>query len=551
MNATVRAEPIEWSELTFPQKVAIKRRSERSFLEFTRLWFEIMQGDHLLINWHHHYMADSIDDLVAGKLEPKNLLVNVSPGGTKTEFFSVHFPAYQAVAVKTKRLKRFRNFNISFSDSLVVKNAKRTRDIIKSTEFQELWPCRFGVDQAEDWAIINDKGKVFGETTSRAAGGQITGGRGGYFGPEYSGCVMLDDYNKPDDMFSETRRIKANRTLTNTIRSRRGDKSKAHPTPFVSIQQRLNVDDASGYMLSGGMGVDFHHVVIPALVSKEYIDTLQEPYKTLCWETVKDTESVVVGGVRYWSYWPEMEDVNDLLALWERDEYTFLSQYMQTPKRLSGGLIDTDWFPRYEVLPPLVWRGVYVDTNSGKVEDHNDFTVFTLAGICREGNAYIIDVVRGKWDPEDLLLKAVEVWDKWKVTNAKQPARLRYMAIEDKQAGQGLITTLKKRKKIPLKEIPRGAGQNKLVRCNNVTPQVKIGQVLVPRLFDDNGKKITHTLYADGAYAGSTDWVPVALKEAADFSADDSHDNDDIWDTWMDAIDDMIISSPGSIGDML
>lgn len=552
MNASVKEfEPLEWGELTFPDKVAIKRRSERSFLDFTQIWFEIMQGDHLLINWHHRLMADTIDNLIAGELEPKNLIVNIPPGGTKTEFFSVHFPAYQAVKAQTKSINRFRNLNISFADTLVKRNARRTRDIVKSAEFQELWPCFFGADQAEEWEIVNKKGKSIGETVSRASGGQITGGRGGCYGGEYSGCVMMDDYNKPDDMFSETKRIKANRVLVNTIRSRRGDKSKEHPTPFVSIQQRLHVDDATGFMLAGGMGVDFYHLVIPALISKEYIDSLDEPYRTLCWETVKDTDSVIRGGVEYWSYWPEMEDVHDLVALWDRDEYTFLSQYMQKPKRLSGGLIDTDWFPRYEALPVLVWRAVYVDTNSGKVEDHNDWTVFTLAGVCRQGNVYIIDVERGKWDPEDLLQTAIKVWDRWKPTNPKQPARLRYMAIEDKQAGQGLITTLKRRKKIPIKEISRGPGQNKLVRCNNVTPQVKIGQVLVPKLFRDNGKNITHTLYADGAIAGNTLWVTTALKEAADFSADDSHDNDDIWDTWMDAIDDMIISSPGSIGDML
>ncbi|HDZ1731990.1 TPA: hypothetical protein RRX54_004939, partial [Klebsiella pneumoniae] len=35
-----------------------------------------------------------------------------------------------------------------------------------------------------------------------------------------------------------------------------------------------------------------------------------------------------------------------------------------------------------------------------------------------------------------------------------------------------------------------------------------------------------------------------AMTECAAFSADDSHDNDDILDTWMDAIDDNLISGP-------
>lgn len=541
---------IEWDDLSFPERVIIRSKSTKSFLNFTRIWFELIQGDRLLVNWHHRLMASKIDDLLAGRLVPRNLIINIPPGGTKTEFFSIHFPAYVNALVQEKRLKRFRNLNISFADTLVKRNSRRTRDIIASREYQEFWPCSFGVNQAEEWEIKDEKGRSIGQTVSRSSNGQITGGRGGYYGPEFSGMVMLDDYNKPVDMLSESRRKSANTLLVNTIRSRRGDKSKEHPTPFVSIQQRLHTDDATGFMLSGGMGVPFHHVAIPAMIDEKYIQSLDEPWRSLCWETVKDTDSVVVGGVRYWSYWPQMEDVNDLLQLWEKDRYTFLSQYQQNPMALTGGIIDTSWFRTYTTLPKLTHRAVYVDTNSGKVEDWLDYTVFTLAGMGVDGNLYIIDVVRGRWDPEDLLKKAEEVWEKWRLSGSMRVMPLRHMAIEEKQAGQGLITTLKKRSQtpgqlaIPVREIPRGTGQNKLVRCLNVIPQIKTGKVFVPATHTDDGQKLSSIFYEDGTIAGSTEWVLTAMTECAAFSADDSHDNDDILDTWMDAIDDNLISGP-------
>lgn len=541
---------IEWDDLSFPERVIIRSKSTKSFLNFTRIWFELIQGDRLLVNWHHRLMASKIDDLLAGRLVPRNLIINIPPGGTKTEFFSIHFPAYVNALVQEKRLKRFRNLNISFADTLVKRNSRRTRDIIASREYQEFWPCSFGVNQAEEWEIKDERGRSIGQTVSRSSNGQITGGRGGYYGPEFSGMVMLDDYNKPVDMLSESRRKSANTLLVNTIRSRRGDKSKEHPTPFVSIQQRLHTDDATGFMLAGGMGVPFHHVAIPAMIDEKYIQSLDEPWRSLCWETVKDTDSVVVGGVRYWSYWPQMEDVNDLLQLWEKDRYTFLSQYQQNPMALTGGIIDTSWFRTYTTLPKLTHRAVYVDTNSGKVEDWLDYTVFTLAGMGVDGNLYIIDVVRGRWDPEDLLKTAEEVWEKWRLSGSMRVMPLRHMAIEEKQAGQGLITTLKKRSQtpgqlaIPVREIPRGTGQNKLVRCLNVIPQIKTGKVFVPATHTDDGQKLSSIFYEDGMIAGSTDWVLTAMTECAAFSADDSHDNDDILDTWMDAIDDNLISGP-------
>ncbi|AXZ12658.1 TPA: phage terminase large subunit [Klebsiella pneumoniae] len=541
---------IEWDDLSFPERVIIRSKSTKSFLNFTRIWFELIQGDRLLVNWHHRLMASKIDDLLAGRLVPRNLIINIPPGGTKTEFFSIHFPAYVNALVQERRLKRFRNLNISFADTLVKRNSRRTRDIIASREYQEFWPCSFGVNQAEEWEIKDERGRSIGQTVSRSSNGQITGGRGGYYGPEFSGMVMLDDYNKPVDMLSESRRKSANTLLVNTIRSRRGDKSKEHPTPFVSIQQRLHTDDATGFMLAGGMGVPFHHVAIPAMIDEKYIQSLDEPWRSLCWETVKDTDSVVVGGVRYWSYWPQMEDVNDLLQLWEKDRYTFLSQYQQNPMALTGGIIDTSWFRTYTTLPKLTHRAVYVDTNSGKVEDWLDYTVFTLAGMGVDGNLYIIDVVRGRWDPEDLLKKAEEVWEKWRLSGSMRVMPLRHMAIEEKQAGQGLITTLKKRSQtpgqlaIPVREIPRGTGQNKLVRCLNVIPQIKTGKVFVPATHTDDGQKLSSIFYEDGTIAGSTEWVLTAMTECAAFSADDSHDNDDILDTWMDAIDDNLISGP-------
>lgn len=533
---------IEWDDLSFPERVVLKSKSTKSFLNFTRLWFELVQGDRLLVNWHHRLMASKIDDLIAGRLNPRNLIINIPPGGTKTEFFSIHFPAYVNALVQEGKLNRFRNLNISFADTLVKRNSRRTRDIIASKEYQELWPCGFGVNQAEEWEIINERGRSTGQTISRSSNGQITGGRGGYYGELFSGVVMLDDYNKPVDMLSESRRDSANTLLVNTIRSRRGDKSKEHPTPFVSIQQRLHTNDATGFMLSGGMGVNFHHVAIPALLSEKYIQSLDEPWRSLCWNTVKDTDSVVVSGERYWSYWPQMEDVNDLVALWDKDRYTFLSQYQQNPMALTGGIIDTSWFETYTNLPALRFRAIYVDTNSGKVEDYLDYTVFTLVGMGVDGNLYVIDVERGRWDPEDLLKKAEELWERWKPFNVYHPKPLTKMSIEDKQAGQGLITTLKKRKSIPVHEIPRGAGQNKLVRCLNVIPQIKTGKVYVPATHNEAGAAIAHVYYDDGSVAGSTSWVMTALTECAAFSADDSHDNDDILDTWMDAIDDCLIS---------
>tara|TARA_R110002049_G_C9143386_1_gene559788 strand:+ start:515 stop:2167 length:1653 start_codon:yes stop_codon:yes gene_type:complete len=547
----------EWEDLSFPERVAIKDASERSFLNFTRLLFETLQGEKLLVNWHHKWIASKVDSVVRGGESSTNLAISIPPGGTKTEFMSIHLPAYTNMLVQIGKLDKFRNLNLSFADSLTKRNSRRTRDIINSKEYQEFWPCTFGVNQAEEWQIVDQKGKVKGETVSRAMGGQITGGRGGYYGPKFSGSINLDDALKPEDCFSTTKREAHHRKLTNTVRSRRGDKSKDHPTPFFIIQQRLHKDDTIGFCTAGNLGVKFDLVSIPALITEDYLATLPQDIAALCWQSVKDSDCREINGVKHWSYWPEMEHIDQLIELWERDEYTFMSQYMQDPITMSGGLVDTSWLGRYTELPWLEWMAVYVDTNSGKVTDRNDFTVFTLCGMGQDGNMYVLEVKRGKWTPDELLAQAKELWDRWKSAAPKtQRLVLRYMNIEDKQAGQGLIATLEKyNRDITVSAVPRGNNQNKFVRHGNCQPQLKSGKVFVPSTHDDEGNKIKNTTFFDGTEAFPTEWVLPLLTELDAVTVgvllDQEKGYDDQYDTLMDAIDDMLIDGSDWMSDFI
>lgn len=548
---------IEFEHLKLAERVYLKNKAEKSFLNFTRIMFELLQGDKLLVNWHHKWMAHEVDEVVRRGHHSRNLAVSMPPGGTKTEFWSIHLPAYVNMLVQTDKLSRFRNLNLSFADTLVTRNSRRTRDIIKSKEYQELWPCQFGVNQAEEWEIINKKGKVVGQTISRAMGGQITGGRAGFFGDEFSGALTLDDPDKPEDMFSPTRRNAQHRKMTNTVRSRRGDKSKEHPTPFFIIQQRLHKEDTIGFCLSGGLGVDFKEIKIPALISEEYINTLPEWVQKECWKSILGTESRMIGGVEYWSYWPEMEDIGQLIDLMERDEYTFWSQYMQAPREQSGNLVDTANFGRYTVVPPLEYMAVYVDTNSGKVKDKNDYNVFNLCGKGIDGNIYVLDVVRGKWTPSGLLEIAGEKWDEWRsMCPVHARVVLRYMSIEDKQAGQGLITELKMDNGIPVKAVERGTNQNKWMRHCNTQPKIQQGKIFVPQtyeiIYDEEGNaistnKLEYTKWSDGSICRPTDWVVPFLAECDAITAgillDTESGYDDQYDTLMDAVDDMLDAS--------
>lgn len=546
----------EWQDFTFEERLAIKVQCESSFLNFTRIFFELIQGEEFKVNWHHRWMASEIDRRVKGETN-ESLALALPPGSTKSEFMSIHIHAYTLALIVAGKIKRFRNLSLSSGDALVQRNSRRIKDIINSREFSELWPSSFSTNQAEEWIVKNNKGQAIATMVSKSMGGQIIGSRGGYMGDQYSGGIFIDDPQKAENVFSAIQRERDQRLLTNTVRSRRGDKSKDHPTPIFLVQQRLHKEDAIGFCVSGGMGLDFQLIKVPALMTNEDIGRLPDGIRENCIESLKDSPVITKGGIDYRSFWEENESVYQLMDLWERDEFTFCSQYLQNPIAMSGNLIDIAWFPRFDVLPAdIVGGAIYVDTNSGKITDMNDYTVFTLAMEDSKGNLYIPAMKRGKWDPEELLLQAEQLWIEW---NAQIPVtmgfKLRYMSVEDKAAGQGLIQTLSKKKKIPLHAQQRGTNQNKYARHCNTQPTMKMGRVYLPRLHTDNGVQIQKTKWIGGFDGYATDFVIPFLSELESITIgvlmDQESGYDDQYDTLMDAVDDMLLSGGSSLSTVL
>ena len=521
----------DFSSLPMDKRIAIRKLSLSNFMTFTKVWFNILQGSKFIENWHHHVFCDAIDDIIYKRRPNGNLVINCPPGSTKTELFSIHAPAYSAALVSDGRVSKFRNLNLSFSDALTTRNSIRTRDIIASSEFQSLFSSKFGVNQASEWNLVDEHGKVICETISRSVGGQVTGSRAGYIGEQFSGAVLLDDPDKPSDQLSEVKRKRQHDYMTGTIRSRRGDKSKDHPTPIICIAQRTHVDDTSGFLLSGGMGIKFDHIKIPALVTEDYVQSLPDRYKDMCWRDIKDSESVVVSGQRYWSFWEKNEAISQLMDLWEADSYNFLSQYMQDPIALSGHVFNADWFRWFgseENPHPPYWEFRFITADTAtKTGTRNDFSVMCEWGVYL-GNLYLINMVRGKWEAPELEANfRAFIGESWQKNQRQELGNLRAVLVEDKASGTGLLQTVGRNSPLPLTPVQRST--DKLTRAMDTAPQLKAGKVYLP----------------EGA-----PWIVEFVAEHSLFSADDSHKHDDIVDNTMDAVSYALIKNT-SLFDMI
>lgn len=499
---------IIWEDLTPAHKRAIKEMSEHSFEKMIRIWFPILQGQRFLGNWHFSYLCSEVEKIISG--ESQNVIFNITPGSGKTEIFSIHMSPYASL-----KSRKVRNLNLSFSDGLVQQNSNRIKEIIGSPEWQELWPGKLAKASAKDLIVNDGNGKVRLQVNSRSIGGQVTGLRGGYMDEGFTGMLVLDDPDKPDDMFSKVRREAIHTRLKNTVRSRR----MKDTTPILMVQQRLHVNDSTWFMTSGKMGgIEFKVVSIPALVTKEYRDTLPDWLKPEFDRDVLSSEPVYIDGVAHYSFWPAKESAKELLALREADPYTFASQYQQQPIALGGNVFKVDWFQYYGssekcTLPkPDRFEYTFITGDTAqKAGEINDYSVFCYWGMFKD-RVYFIDGIRGKWEAPELETNFKAFVNQcWK--RNKECGTLRRIHIEDKASGTGLIQGAKKSLPIDINPVQRNT--DKVTRAMDAAPVMRAGRVALP----DNHPMLNEI-----------------LAEVAAFTFDDSHPNDDIVDNIVDAV---------------
>jgi predicted phage terminase large subunit-like protein len=155
-------------------------------------------------------------------------------------------------------------------------------------------------------------------------------------------------------------------------------------------------------------------------------------------------------------------------------EANWSSLYQQNPIIAGGNLFRMEWWRFYTGHTKIKYRVMYADT-ALKAQEEHDFTVFQVWGLGYDGDIYLLDQLRGKWEAPELLVQAKAFWKKHK---AIPKGTLRAMKVEDKASGTGLIQTLRKDTQIPIQAIQRST--DKISRANDALPFIESGYVHLP-----------------------------------------------------------------------
>ena len=248
----------EWS---YNERRMLKYMLEQDGIQFMRYFFKHREGTIMIRNWHHYVIEYVLQAVLDCKIN--RVIINIGPGYTKTEQAVLNFIC-RGLAINP----RSKYIHTSYSGDLAHENSSKIKETIQSLEFQDLWPMQTRVDTKGKKRWFTEVG---GGMMAAASGGQITGFRAGRMEPGFTGAFINDDPLKPDDAYYAVKRNAINNRFNNTHRSRLAIES----VPMINVMQRLHEDDLSGYLLRGGSGDKWHHLVIPAYLTEE---TLTKKY---------------------------------------------------------------------------------------------------------------------------------------------------------------------------------------------------------------------------------------------------------------------------------
>lgn len=416
---------------------------KRSLANFAKqAWHILEPATPLKWGWAVDSICEHLEAVTNGQI--KRLLGNVPPGSMKSLLVSVIWPAWEW-GPQSMPEKRF--IGTAHKQDLAVRDSTKCRRLIQSDWYQSLWPLKLTGDQNAKTKFENDK-TGFREAMAFTS---MTGARGDR--------VILDDPHSVDDANSAVK-LKADIiTFREALPSRVNNEDSA----IIIIMQRLAVGDVSDVALELG----YEHLCLP-----------------MRYEVGRSKRAIGKGDPRTKDgelMFPERFSESQVAEL-ERSlgSYGAAGQLQQRPSPRGGGMLKTEWFNLYDAPPKFQYRMIFADT-AQKTDEQNDYSVFQCWGYPGDGTAYLIDMVRGKWEAPELLTTARAFWNKHAASGA---GTLRQFKVEDKSSGTGLVQSLKRGdqqrgiKAVPVIGIQRN--KDKVTRAMDVAPTVEAGQVYLP-----------------------------------------------------------------------
>lgn len=314
-------------DYTIDYNKSLSRICRKSFFQFTKKFWTTIIEDEPVWNWHIEYLCEEAQKVLTPvfTMQPKiyDLIINISPGETKSTLFSVLLTPWALT-----NMPRFRSINGSFALDLGLEMSRKARDVMESDLYHDLFPeVQIRKDQNTKSNFVTT-GK--GQRITTATGAGITG--------KHAHALIVDDPLDPRQAASDIELLAANNWMEETLPSRKVDK---RVTPLILIHQRLHQNDPTGSRMAKvkaarkrgeedkvkliSLPASDEYPIHPPELKDHYVDGLMNPSRT--------SRAV-------------LEDVRDVSG-----EFVLAGQYGQQPVPRGGGMFQIPMLKRGRSLP--------------------------------------------------------------------------------------------------------------------------------------------------------------------------------------------------------
>lgn len=343
-------------------------------------------------NWHIHCMIEHLQAVERGEIQ--SLLINMPPRSLKSVVTSIAWTAWLLGHNPSMQI-----MCATYGAKLSLRQSVDVRRIMSTAWYKKVFPHTIiAADQNEKAKFDTTEG---GYRMASSVGGSVTGDGGD--------ILMLDDPMDPDGAKSDAERESANDWVSGTFMSRANDQRDPR---MVVVMQRLHVNDVTGVLLEQG---DWTHLMLPAQFVKKTI--IQVGNRKWVKEKGEYLQEERLGN----------KELDRLLRRMTAQD--FAGQYMQNPTPLGGGEFKDIYIQRYDNHSPNFTSegmNVYIlyDAANSKKKNRGhdpDYTVMVVVGLAKDGNYYILDILRDRLNPTERIDLLFEMHKKWHTKSGNKP----------------------------------------------------------------------------------------------------------------------------------
>lgn len=367
---------------------------------------------------HIKLIAEKLEAVERGEI--KRLIITAPPRHSKSHNVSELFPSWYLGRNPDKSL-----IEATYGQDLSDDFGRKVRNIISSTEFQELFP---GISTAKDSKAVHRFNTNKGGSYYAVGRGSAITGRGG-------SCIIDDPLKDDKEANSELIRKNLIQWYKTVLYTR-----LMKDCFIIVMATRWHQDDLIGYLLNE---------------SDEHWDVLNLP-------AINEKGEAL---------WPQFYPINVLNQIKKTlGTRNFEALYQQNPSPPEGSIIKRSWLKYYTVLPSTMDQYLISWDMAFKGEETSDFVVGTVWAV-RGGNFYLIDRIRDRMDFPTTLHSFRQLANSYPEALTK--------LVEAKANGQAVIDTLNNEifGIIPIEPEKYGSKESRL---NSVAPVFEAGNVFLP-----------------------------------------------------------------------